>query len=403
MKTLILSLILISASSAVHAQNLTPAQKEADFRYLASLYSTYYAPIDWKKQLFNFDALAIQPWLDRVAQTKTDLDFYEVCVAYVAGLNDTHDSFTLPSDFVARLGFTTDVYDGVLLIDSINRTALPVKDYPFTIGDQLLSIDGRDVELLLQDFAVYAPRGNPRSDETPDRGEAHHPAAIGDAARHGCHRHVGNGGDPAAERRHRNLHHSLDCDGHAAHRRAGAFAENGPGPADDRARSSLPQAAPDYMTELLNAQWSGVLNPEDLGLNGYGSLTPVFLGALGQRPLHAPPRRERVRFLLFGHVRLRRSHHRLHPDSQLLANFHRGRLDPVREGDRLLQRQYRRADRGRDAESRWKPVLWREHRRAPGYGLLPRNWIPLASLLEPGSSASITHGSMPKPPARPRA
>jgi len=40
------------------------------------------------------------------------------------------------------------------------------------------------------------------------------------------------------------------------------------------------QAAPDYMTELLNAQWSGVMNPEDLGLNGYGSLTPVFSGAL---------------------------------------------------------------------------------------------------------------------------
>jgi hypothetical protein len=108
MKILILSLILISASSAAHAQNLTPAQKEADFRYLASMYSTYYAPIDWKKQLFNFDALAIQPWLDRVAQTKTDLDFYEVCVAYVNGLNDTHDSFSLPSDFVARLGFTAD-------------------------------------------------------------------------------------------------------------------------------------------------------------------------------------------------------------------------------------------------------------------------------------------------------
>src|SRR6476646_6006541 len=165
MKALILSLILISASSAVNAQNLTPAQKEADFRYLASMYSTYYAPIDWKKQLFNFDALAIQPWLDRVAQTKTDLDFYEVCVAYVAGLNDSHDSFSLPSDFVARLGFTTDVYDGVLLIDSIDRTLLPVKDYPFTNGDRLLSVDGRDVDLLLQDFAVYVTRPNPGSNK----------------------------------------------------------------------------------------------------------------------------------------------------------------------------------------------------------------------------------------------
>ena len=46
------------------------------------------------------------------------------------------------------------------------------------------------------------------------------------------------------------------------------------------ARQQFAQAAPDYMTELLNAQWSGVMNPEDLGLNGYGSLAPVFAGAL---------------------------------------------------------------------------------------------------------------------------
>ena len=178
MKTLILSLILISASSAVHAQNLTPAQKEADFRYLASLYSTYYAPIDWKKQLFNFDALAIKPWLDRVAQTKTDLDFYEVCVAYVAGLNDTHDSFTLPSDFVARLGFTTDVYDGVLLIDSINRTTTP---------RQGLSLyDRRPVALdrwprrgpVAAGLRGLCHPAKSQIQQTPDRGEDHHPSAI---------------------------------------------------------------------------------------------------------------------------------------------------------------------------------------------------------------------------------
>src|SRR5260370_734059 len=95
MRKLILSLVLISVSSVADAQNLTPGQKDADFRYLASLYSTFYAPIDWKKQLFNFDALNIKPWLDQVAQTKTDLDFYELEVAYVASLNDTHDHFTL--------------------------------------------------------------------------------------------------------------------------------------------------------------------------------------------------------------------------------------------------------------------------------------------------------------------
>jgi hypothetical protein len=38
------------------------------------------------------------------------------------------------------------------------------------------------------------------------------------------------------------------------------------------------------MTELLGAQWSGVLQPEETGLNGYGSISPLFVNALaGQR------------------------------------------------------------------------------------------------------------------------
>src|SRR5437016_1737248 len=128
MRKLILTTILFSIATVSHAQNLSLEQKSADFKYLASLFSTYYAPLKWKKQVFNFDAMNIQPWLERVAQTKTDLDFYEVCVAYVASLNDTHDHFTLPSNFVASIGFSVDVYDGVLLIDSINRTQLPASD-----------------------------------------------------------------------------------------------------------------------------------------------------------------------------------------------------------------------------------------------------------------------------------
>jgi hypothetical protein len=279
MKKLILSLILISASSAVHAQNLTPAQKESDFRYLASMYSTYYAPIDWKKQLFNFDALAIKPWLDRVSQTKTDLDFYEVCVAYVASLNDTHDSFGLPSDFYATLGFSTDVYDGVLLIDSINRTALPAKDYPFAIGDRLLSVDGRDAGPLLQDLAVYAAWGNPIA--------AKRLAASRITSRYQS-----------------VMPHATDVIGKSAtvviQRQSGATETYnipwivsgtplavGPVPSPKMAvarritaSKQFAQTAPDYMTELLNAQWSGILNPDEVGINGFGSRSPLFVNAL---------------------------------------------------------------------------------------------------------------------------
>ncbi len=281
MKTLILSIILVSASSAAHAQNLTPAQKEADFRYLASMYSTYYAPLDWKKQLFNFDARAIKPWLDRVAQTKTDLDFYEVCVAYVAGLNDTHDHFSLPSDFLATLGFTTDIYDGVLLIDFLNRTTLPAKDYPFAIGDQLLSVDGRDAETLLRDFAVYAAWGNPSATKRlaasriTSRAQSLMPHATD----------------------------AIDMPATVVIRRQSGDTETytipwtvsgtplavGPVPSPEMSRAprktmreQYAETAPGYMTELLNAQWSGVLNPDEVGLNGFGSRNPIFVNSLAK-------------------------------------------------------------------------------------------------------------------------
>jgi hypothetical protein len=143
--------------------DLTPEQKLADFRELAALYDKQYAPYEWKRTLFGFDALNIGPWLDRVSKTTTDLDFFELCVEYVSSLNDTHDSYQLDSDFSATLGFGADLYDGKALIETINRALLPAAKYPFTFGDELVSVDGKTVEQLLTDFAKYGRQGNPRS------------------------------------------------------------------------------------------------------------------------------------------------------------------------------------------------------------------------------------------------
>ena len=122
-----------------------------------------YAPYEWKRQFVDFDLYNIKPWLARVAAVKNDLDFYEIMVEYVASLQDTHDAFSLPSDFVASLGFSVDIYDGKVLIESINRTTLPIAKYPFVIADELVSVDDRSVEELLTAFAKYGAQGNPRS------------------------------------------------------------------------------------------------------------------------------------------------------------------------------------------------------------------------------------------------
>lgn len=157
----ILAVLVIAALPA--AAQLTSDQKVFDFQALAAIYSKRYAPLDWKIANFNIDPMTIGPWLDAAANTATDLDFYDLMVQYVAQLHDGHDSYHLPSDFSASLGFTVDLYDGRVLIDSINRTLLPAATYPFAVGDQLLAVDGVAIGDLMQQFANYARYGNDRS------------------------------------------------------------------------------------------------------------------------------------------------------------------------------------------------------------------------------------------------
>src|SRR5689334_2435419 len=131
MKKIILMLCVTTAAASAQ---LTADQKLADFRELAAVFNKYYAPYEWKKALFGYVMLDIAPWLDRVAKSKTDLDFFEICSEYVAGLQDTHVFFGLPSSFSASLGFTVDIYDGKVLIDNITRSRVPAAQYPFEIG-----------------------------------------------------------------------------------------------------------------------------------------------------------------------------------------------------------------------------------------------------------------------------
>src|SRR5438093_13358913 len=111
----------------------------------------------------GFDLLNTDPWLAKIRATKNDLDFYEVMVSYVASLNDAHDFYAVPSNFVARLNFGVDIYDGKLLVDTITRSRLPVATFPFQVGYELVSIDGKDAQQILGGLLQYEIAANPRS------------------------------------------------------------------------------------------------------------------------------------------------------------------------------------------------------------------------------------------------
>ncbi len=175
-------LFALAAAAGLCSAQMTPQQKNADFVQLASTYAINYGPLQWKLTALNVDVLNIGDWLNQAVNSTDDLGFYEVCVAYVANLNDAHDYFQLPSDFEAALGFYADIYDGKILIDSIDRTQLSSRRYPFQIGDELVSIDGVAAADLVQSFMKYSVAANAVSTGARRRAIAHGPAAGDHAA-----------------------------------------------------------------------------------------------------------------------------------------------------------------------------------------------------------------------------
>ena len=155
-----LALALFFLTLPVSAQT-SPGQRRVDFEQLAGSVAKAYAPYQWKIDAFQYDALQIAPWLKRVAAAKDDLEFYEICMEYIASLRDLHSGYFLPSDFAAELPFLVDFYDGVALLESINRSRLPSLQYPFQIGDELVSVDGETAEAWTSRVARLQSFANP--------------------------------------------------------------------------------------------------------------------------------------------------------------------------------------------------------------------------------------------------
>src|SRR5215510_2008211 len=144
-------LLTLSATTAFTQDALTRDQRNSDLTQLASQYSKNYGPYEWKRDVQGFDLLRLTSWLHRI-QHSDDLDFQEALIEYVASLNDAHDFIAFPTTFSAALPISVDIYDGKVLIDGINRTLLPLAQFPFGIGDELVALDGRPVQDLIASF-----------------------------------------------------------------------------------------------------------------------------------------------------------------------------------------------------------------------------------------------------------
>ena len=146
--------------AAVAIAALTPDQKELDLRIVAAEYAKLYAPYEWKRDAIGFDFYNLSPWIARVRATKTDIEYYEVMGQYVASLQDSHATFSIYSSFTYSSPIHVDLYDGKAIVDNINRIGLPVSQFPFQIGDEIVLVNGRPVEDAINENTPLVANAN---------------------------------------------------------------------------------------------------------------------------------------------------------------------------------------------------------------------------------------------------
>jgi C-terminal processing protease CtpA/Prc len=150
----------VALQSLVAQAVFTQSEKLADFRQLVTTIEQSYGPLRWKQRSVGLDwATHVETYRDLVRRTSSDEEFYQVLTKFLAGLKDAHVSVNVPSTLSGNLGFLCDYLDGKVLIDAVNRRALPAEVFPFNRGDQLLAIGGRPVDALLNEISALSDTG----------------------------------------------------------------------------------------------------------------------------------------------------------------------------------------------------------------------------------------------------
>jgi C-terminal processing protease CtpA/Prc len=158
MKTIIFLILFISTN--LFARPLTLEQKQSDLNELVGFIKTGYGPLHYKKINYGIDVDVLKDkYSFLINETKTNSEFYYLMVKFVAEFNDSHFGANLPTDYVTTLGFNTDLVQGKILIDDIDREKLPKEKFPFEKGDEIVSLDGQLIDDVLVELVSYMGQG----------------------------------------------------------------------------------------------------------------------------------------------------------------------------------------------------------------------------------------------------
>lgn len=141
---------------------LTMDEKLADLSQLIHQIKNGYGPKEYKKEKLGIDVdtLAKKYWRE-MEKTKNNGEFYSLIIKFVAEFKDGHFNASIPTGYKAFLPVDVNLIKDKVLIENVQREILSVETFPFEKGDEVIALNGRPVEEIMNEFIPYVQTANP--------------------------------------------------------------------------------------------------------------------------------------------------------------------------------------------------------------------------------------------------
>ncbi len=157
----VMGVLVLAATAQTSLAALSTDQRLSDFAQLVNVLQRNYGPLRWKKQSVGLDfAKHVDEYRQRIAAARSDAEYYNLLSRFTAGLKDAHVTAMVPSTLRSSLGFTADLIEGKVLIETVDRMRLPEVLFPFKKGDQLIAVGGKPVEQIMDDMMAVSHTGH---------------------------------------------------------------------------------------------------------------------------------------------------------------------------------------------------------------------------------------------------
>ena len=157
---LLLSITLVFPCTG-RAKVLSTDEKLRDLDQIVSIMKSGYGPLHYKTETQGLELDQIrEKYANKIRSSRTNAEFYYLLVEFVAAFRDSHFSASLPSGYSATLPFSTDLVEGKVLIDTVNKKS---EGLPFARGDEIVEINGQPVSVLVDQLQKGVGAGNPET------------------------------------------------------------------------------------------------------------------------------------------------------------------------------------------------------------------------------------------------